>query len=306
MTPAEIVAALIASRKSDDLQSLQPENSMLERVNRAPRAEFDGPRFENRPHSTTRNIQEGIAGILGGDDPTASQFDRAGDLMGLAALTPGLGNALFAIEAAQGFKDGNTEKAAFMAALQALPLGVGLGLRKFAKTADDAIAGPIQAEREAVLRSEVARHNAQLINKMDNEKRTLQSSGKLRLGDARISTAPSGAKLFDYKIIRNGEDTGLTASGFVRGDRAEIDFIGNMDGGANSIGIDGIRQIREAFRRDFPSVKVFSGQRATGARKNSDNITQEVVMPGLAAGFSLGGIQNQEADEILAPFRAEQ
>jgi hypothetical protein len=225
--------------------------------------------------------------VLGGDDPKAYHYDNAENLMNLAAFTPGIGNALMAIDTAQAVKDGNNLKAGLLGVAQVIPAGVGLGLRHFAKKADNAITAPIQAERDAVhhalIKSRMDARRAQLKSVMDTQNRTLQSPGKLNLGHGNISDAPSGAKLFDYKITRNGEDTGLTASGYVKGDRAEIDFIGKMDGGANSIGIDGIRQIREAFRRDFPGVKVFSGERLTGARQNSNNITQEVVMPGLAA-----------------------
>ena len=72
---------------------------------------------------------------------------------------------------------------------------------------------------------------------------------------------------FHYKLFRDGVPFGK-ASGAVRGDTAKIDWIGgDKKSGPNSIGVAGVRQLREAIRQDYPDAKVFTGTRNSGARR---------------------------------------
>lgn len=90
---------------------------------------------------------------------------------------------------------------------------------------------------------------------------------------------------FSYRIFRDGRDAGMEARGTINGPEAFIDWIGpKMRNGddaesilsdlatargsqdnINSLGVSGLRALREALRRDFPDVKVFSGERISGA-----------------------------------------
>lgn len=73
---------------------------------------------------------------------------------------------------------------------------------------------------------------------------------------------------FHYDMYKDGQYIGYT-TGSVGGKSAHIGWIGNDDvkAGANSIGVSGVKQLREQIRTDFPDVKVFSGNRISGARR---------------------------------------
>lgn len=94
---------------------------------------------------------------------------------------------------------------------------------------------------------------------------------------------------FHYVLYRDGKHIGET-NGTVSGDKAFIDWIG--DGptrGANSIGISGVKSLREQMRRDYPDVKIFEGHRVTGSRADGNGDTvQRVYMPSVAAGSGAG------------------
>ena len=96
---------------------------------------------------------------------------------------------------------------------------------------------------------------------------------------------PKGAKNFDYEITKDGKPTGMYAHGYVSGDTAHIDWLGDLDfeSGPNALGISGIKQLREALRKDFPNVKNFTGERVSGARYQAgkEDLMQKVYLPSL-------------------------
>jgi hypothetical protein len=69
---------------------------------------------------------------------------------------------------------------------------------------------------------------------------------------------------FYYHVIRDGEKIG-SARGSVGDDTAYLSWLG-ASGLENTLGANGIRQLIEAMRRDFPEVKEFRGYRLSGAR----------------------------------------
>jgi hypothetical protein len=81
---------------------------------------------------------------------------------------------------------------------------------------------------------------------------------------------PEGTR-FRYAITKDGADTGAFVNGQVKGDTARIDWMGEgaetgIDAAKNTLGVSGLRQLREAVRNDFPDVKNFEGRRVSGAR----------------------------------------
>lgn len=64
-----------------------------------------------------------------------------------------------------------------------------------------------------------------------------------------------------------------------------------LEGGVGSLGVAGLRAIREQFRRDFPNVKRFTGTRVSGARvhNNAPDYRQTVVMPEWLMPMGIGG-----------------
>lgn len=77
-------------------------------------------------------------------------------------------------------------------------------------------------------------------------------------------TTPDGHPQFYYHILQDGQKIG-SATGHVVGDTAHVGWLG-ATGLDNALGAGGIRQLRDAFRRDFPDVNIFSGDRSSGAR----------------------------------------
>jgi len=100
-----------------------------------------------------------------------------------------------------------------------------------------------------------------------------------------IEPRPKGSRGFDYEITRNGQPTGMRATGYVKNNKAHIDWIGDLDfeSGPNSLGLSGIKQLREALRKDFPQVKYFEGERVSGARYQAgkEDLIQKVYLPSL-------------------------
>lgn len=77
-------------------------------------------------------------------------------------------------------------------------------------------------------------------------------------------TTPEGHPQFYYHILQDGQKIG-SATGHVSGDTAHVGWLG-ATGLENTLGTSGIKQLRDAFRRDFPEVNTFSGDRSSGAR----------------------------------------
>lgn len=79
---------------------------------------------------------------------------------------------------------------------------------------------------------------------------------------------------FNYNIDKDGAPFG-SLQGYVDGDTAKVRWLGShrWDDGdrsyldANALGVSGIRQLREQFRKDFPDVVNFEGNRISGARQ---------------------------------------
>lgn len=83
-----------------------------------------------------------------------------------------------------------------------------------------------------------------------------------------LPTIEPTERAFSYRVTANGERTPLTARGTVNGDEAFISWIGdwnNQDSNVGDLGVRGLRQLREAIRRDYPDVKRFAGDRISGA-----------------------------------------
>jgi hypothetical protein len=68
---------------------------------------------------------------------------------------------------------------------------------------------------------------------------------------------------FYYHIMSDGEKIG-SARGSVADDIAYLSWLG-ATGQDNALGVSGVRQLREAMRRDFPGVQTFEGNRSSGA-----------------------------------------
>lgn len=77
-------------------------------------------------------------------------------------------------------------------------------------------------------------------------------------------TTPEGHPQFYYHLLDNGQKIG-SATGHVAGDTAHLNWLG-ATGLENTLGLSAIRQLREAFARDFPDVRTFAGDRSSGAR----------------------------------------
>lgn len=92
----------------------------------------------------------------------------------------------------------------------------------------------------------------------------------------RAVTEPGSS--FSYRITSNGADTPLSVRGNVSGDEAYIQWMGdwnNKSGNTNSLGVGGLRALREQIRKDYPNVTRFRGDRISGA--NPDRM-QSVAM----------------------------
>jgi hypothetical protein len=75
--------------------------------------------------------------------------------------------------------------------------------------------------------------------------------------------APSSSGTpFHYKIFKDGEELGY-AHGNVRGGVATVN---NIYTNEDTLGVSGLRQLREQVRQDFPKVTNFEGYRISGAR----------------------------------------
>jgi len=70
---------------------------------------------------------------------------------------------------------------------------------------------------------------------------------------------------FAYTITRDGEWVG-SAVGSIDGSTAKFQFLGDPHGNAvNTLGVAGLRELREQFRRYHPEVTEFTGLRDSGA-----------------------------------------
>lgn len=93
-----------------------------------------------------------------------------------------------------------------------------------------------------------------------------------------------GTSPFHYDIISPDGSQFGTARGNVVGDTMYFDWLGShgyTDGvatGPNTLGVSGVRALREQVRKDFPDVKSFTGHRVSGARDKAraENRTQIV------------------------------
>ena len=99
--------------------------------------------------------------------------------------------------------------------------------------------------------------------------------------------------MFDYGIYKDGFPVG-DVNGRVAGNTANIGWLGGDDAAVNALGVSGIKQMREAFRQDFPGVDVFRGNRISGARqgpaRRKDNDTKQTVrLNELAGPMAAGG-----------------
>ena len=74
---------------------------------------------------------------------------------------------------------------------------------------------------------------------------------------------PAAGTPFHYKIYNDGEELGY-AHGTVKGNTATVNNIYTHED--NSLGVQGLKQLREHVRQDFPAVKNFEGYRVGGAR----------------------------------------
>jgi hypothetical protein len=102
-----------------------------------------------------------------------------------------------------------------------------------------------------------------------------------------------GGTFVRFTITRDGEPTHLTVAANIVDDTAKISWIGgDVNQDPNTLGIAGVRQLREAIRKQFPNVKRFEGNRVSGARRkaqaekpgdSSVNTLQSVVLPALGS-----------------------
>jgi hypothetical protein len=67
---------------------------------------------------------------------------------------------------------------------------------------------------------------------------------------------------FHYRIYRDGEELGYV-HGSVKGGTATVN---NIYTDEDSLGVQGLKSLRQQVRRDFPKVTTFEGYRISGAR----------------------------------------
>jgi hypothetical protein len=116
-----------------------------------------------------------------------------------------------------------------------------------------------------------------------------RSTEGLSLSQNLMPKAPPGTDFlgqnFHYKIFKDGQELGY-AHGNVRGGLATID---NIDTGQGTLGVQGLKQLREQLRQDFPKATTFEGLRISGARAgpasdpNNRDWFQTVKIPAVLA-----------------------
>jgi hypothetical protein len=105
---------------------------------------------------------------------------------------------------------------------------------------------------------------------------------------------------FHYKIFKDGEELGY-AHGTVKGGTATVNNIYTNEG--ETLGVQGLRQLREHVRQDYPSVKNFEGYRISGARwgkaANEDNRDSfaSIKIPAILAALLGHGTANQNGGQ---------
>jgi hypothetical protein len=103
-----------------------------------------------------------------------------------------------------------------------------------------------------------------------------------------------GGEPFHYKIYDSGREIGY-AHGNVRGGTATVNNIYTNEG--ETLGLSGLKSLREHVRQDYPSVKNFEGYRISGARwgqasdpSKRDSFTSITIPSMLAAILGYGGM----------------
>lgn len=123
---------------------------------------------------------------------------------------------------------------------------------------------------------------------------------------------PNESGQFKYGIYRDGKLIG-TASGNVNGERAFIGWIGDESmgqaaahAGPNSIGVSGVKALREAIRQDYPAAKVFEGNRISGSRmgpavRADASDRQSVRIPAwmIGAGVGAGMLGDEQQNQLM-------
>ena len=101
---------------------------------------------------------------------------------------------------------------------------------------------------------------------------------------------------FHYKIFRDGEELGY-AHGNVKGGTATVN---NIYTNEDTLGVQGLKSLREQVRQDFPKVTNFEGYRISGARwgqasdpSNRDSFTSIKIPAMLAAILGYGAANKQ-------------
>jgi hypothetical protein len=103
---------------------------------------------------------------------------------------------------------------------------------------------------------------------------------------------------FHYKIFKDGEELGY-AHGNVKGGVATVN---NIYTDTDSLGVQGLRQLREQVRQDFPKVTNFEGYRISGPRwgpASSDNRESftSIKIPALLAALLGYGAANKQGQQ---------
>ena len=100
---------------------------------------------------------------------------------------------------------------------------------------------------------------------------------------------------FHYKIFKDGQELGY-AHGNVKGGTATVNNIYTTE---DSLGVQGLKSLRQQVRQDFPKVTTFEGYRISGARwgqasdpNNRDSFTS-IKIPALLAAILGYGTNKQ-------------
>ena len=91
-----------------------------------------------------------------------------------------------------------------------------------------------------------------------------------------------GRNLFHYTINQDSRPIGHALGRIVDRDGRSVAYISHIftGGGPDSLGVAGLRALREQVRQDFPNVTQFEGHRISGARAlHGNNARQAVEMP---------------------------
>lgn len=100
-----------------------------------------------------------------------------------------------------------------------------------------------------------------------------KSAGKSKWSLTKRNTENLHKNGFEYAIIDDiGNDTGAKLQGTIKGDTAEVDFIGHDEDEGFTPGSRALRDVMDHFKKSHPGVKQIKWLRTSGARQDNSGI----------------------------------